>query len=120
MKQLLKIGIQCRDFFWPMHKQNIFIKKKIFKNKNFPVANFLSKNGFYIPAGIDITKKGEDKAYGAQRFSEMTGIPFQRILFVGDKLQFGGNDYPIIKTGIKTIEVANPKETQSLIQSWLA
>ena len=69
---------------------------------------------------IDITKKGEDKAYGAQRFSDVTGIPFERILFVGDKLQLGGNDYPIIKTGIKTVEVANPEETQSLIQGWLA
>jgi perosamine synthetase len=57
MKQLLKIGIQCRDFFWPMHKQKIFIKKNVFKDKNFPIANFLSKNGFYIPSGINIKKK---------------------------------------------------------------
>jgi perosamine synthetase len=57
MTQLLKIGIQCRDFFWPMHKQKIFIKKNVFKDKNFPIANFLSKNGFYIPSGINIKKK---------------------------------------------------------------
>lgn len=57
IKKLLKIGIQCRDFFWPMNKQKIYIKKKIFKNKNFPIANLLSKKGFYIPSGINITKK---------------------------------------------------------------
>ena len=40
-----------------MHKQKIFIKHKIFKKGKFPVADFLSKNGFYIPSGIDITKR---------------------------------------------------------------
>ena len=57
IKKLLKLGIQCRDFFWPMHKQKIFIQQKTFKKEKFPVANFFSKNGFYIPTGIDITKK---------------------------------------------------------------
>lgn len=40
-----------------MHKQKIFIKKNVFKDNNFPIANFLSKNGFYIPTGINIKKK---------------------------------------------------------------
>lgn len=57
IEKLFKIGIQCRDFFWPMHKQKIFIKKNVFKDNNFPIANFLSKNGFYIPTGINIKKK---------------------------------------------------------------
>jgi hypothetical protein len=69
---------------------------------------------------IDITKKGEDKAYGLTRFSEVQGVPLSKILFVGDKLQPGGNDYPVISTGVKTIEVKDPLETQSLIQTWLA
>jgi dTDP-4-amino-4,6-dideoxygalactose transaminase len=29
----------------------------MFKKEKFPVSDFLSKNGFYIPSGIDITKK---------------------------------------------------------------
>jgi len=57
IKKLLKKGIQCRDFFWPMHKQKVFIKNKIFKKNKFPTADLLSKNGFYIPSGINITKK---------------------------------------------------------------
>ncbi len=57
VKQLLKKGIQCRDFFWPMNKQKIFIKQKIFKKNKYPISNLLSKNGFYIPTGIDITNK---------------------------------------------------------------
>ena len=37
-----------------MHKQKIFNKMKIFKNnnKNFPNADYLSKNGFYLPSGL--------------------------------------------------------------------
>lgn len=57
IKKLLKMGIQCRDFFWPMHKQKVFIKHKIFNKEKYPVAEFLSKNGFYIPTGINISKK---------------------------------------------------------------
>jgi perosamine synthetase len=57
IKKLLNKGIQCRDFFWPMHKQKIFKNLKQFKNKKFPIADLLSKNGFYIPTGMRITKK---------------------------------------------------------------
>lgn len=57
IKKLLNKGIQCRDFFWPMHKQKIFKNLKQFKNKKFPIADLLSKNGFYIPTGMSITKK---------------------------------------------------------------
>ena len=38
-----------------MHKQNIFKKIKIFnKTKKFPNAEYLSKNGFYLPSGLGI------------------------------------------------------------------
>lgn len=67
---------------------------------------------------IDITKKGIDKAYGAKRFSEALNIPIERILFVGDKLDIGGNDYPVKSTGINTIAVKSPEETEFLIKGW--
>ncbi|HEY0373984.1 MAG TPA: HAD-IIB family hydrolase, partial [Amnibacterium sp.] len=35
---------------------------------------------------VDITRKGVDKAYGMRRLSEVTGIPFAEMLFVGDRL----------------------------------
>jgi perosamine synthetase len=57
IKKLLNKGIQCRDFFWPMHKQKIFKNIIKFKNKKFPIADLLSKNGFYIPTGMNITNK---------------------------------------------------------------
>ena len=56
-KKLKKLHIETRPFFWPMHKQNIFIKMKLFKNEKYPCSEYLSKNGFYIPAGIDLNKE---------------------------------------------------------------
>jgi hypothetical protein len=37
------------------------------------------------------------------------------VLFVGDKLEPGGNDYPATKIGIDTFAVKNPTETEALI-----
>ena len=54
-RKLLKKKIQTRNFFYPMHKQKIFNKMKIFKGKmNFPNSEFLSKNGLYLPSGLAI------------------------------------------------------------------
>ena len=53
-KKLLDNGIETRRFFWPMHKQKIFKKMKIFKNEKFPNSEFMSENGFYIPSGINL------------------------------------------------------------------
>ncbi len=57
-KKLLKKNIQTRNFFYPMHKQKIFKKLKIFKkNSKFPNSEFLSKHGLYLPSGLGITNK---------------------------------------------------------------
>ncbi len=57
-KKLFKENIQTRNFFYPMHKQKIFRRLKIFKkNSKFPNSEFLSKNGLYLPSGLGITNK---------------------------------------------------------------
>ena len=56
-KKLLEKKIETRQFFWPMHKQEIFKKKGLFKNEKYKISEFMSKNGFYIPNGINLTKK---------------------------------------------------------------
>ena len=61
VKKLLKKNIQTRTFFFPMHKQNIFKKMKLFpKNQKFVNAEYLSKNGFYLPSGIGIPNSDID------------------------------------------------------------
>ena len=49
-KRLLKMGIQTRPFFWPMHKQSIFKKMKLFKKEKFPNSTYLSRYGLYLPS----------------------------------------------------------------------
>ena len=56
-KKLLLKKIETRPFFVPMHKQDIFIKKGYFKNESYPISEFLSSNGFYIPTGLNLSKK---------------------------------------------------------------
>ena len=53
-KKLLNKSIETRPFFWPMHKQNIFKKMGLFKNESYPIAENLSKNGFYLPSGVGL------------------------------------------------------------------
>ena len=55
MKQLMKEGIQTRHFFWPLHQQPILKKMGFFKNTKLPVAEYLSRNGLYLPSGLSIT-----------------------------------------------------------------
>ena len=56
IKKLLKHNIQTRNFFYPMHKQKIFKKMKLFtKRQKFPNSDYLSQNGFYLPSGLGIT-----------------------------------------------------------------
>ena len=55
-KKLLKHNIQTRNFFYPMHKQKIFKKMRLFpKKQKFPNSDYLSKKGFYLPSGVGIT-----------------------------------------------------------------
>ena len=44
------MGIQTRPFFWPMHKQSIFKKMKLFKKEKFPNSTYLSRYGLYLPS----------------------------------------------------------------------
>ncbi|GGO99013.1 haloacid dehalogenase [Actinomyces gaoshouyii] len=60
---------------------------------------------------VDITLKGVDKAYGMTRLAEVTGIPGERMLFVGDRLDPEGNDYPVLALGIPCHAVSGWEET---------
>jgi perosamine synthetase len=59
-KELMKRGIETRNFFWPLNKQPILKKMGYFKNQKFPIAEFLGKNGFYIPTGLALTPKQQN------------------------------------------------------------
>ncbi|MDR1355038.1 MAG: HAD-IIB family hydrolase [Propionibacteriaceae bacterium] len=64
---------------------------------------------------IDITRKGIDKAYGMRQLSEQTGYPLSDMVFIGDRLMPGGNDYPVYQLGVPTIAVTCPTDTLDVI-----
>lgn len=57
IKKMNKLGIGCRPFFYPMHKQPVLKKLGLFKNQTYPVADKLQRKGFYIPSGLALTQK---------------------------------------------------------------
>jgi len=69
---------------------------------------------------VDITRAGIDKAYGMRKLSELTGIPFEQMLFVGDRLDPDGNDFPVIALGIPTRAVEGWEDTAAVIEQFLA
>lgn len=66
---------------------------------------------------IDITKLGIDKAYGMRRLIELTEVPQEDILFVGDRLEEGGNDYPVKAMGIDSIAVTKWQDTALVVET---
>jgi HAD superfamily hydrolase (TIGR01484 family) len=65
---------------------------------------------------IDITKLGIDKAYGMRKLMEALGVGQDDILFLGDRLQEGGNDYPVKAMGIDTVAVKTWEETAVAVE----
>ncbi len=68
---------------------------------------------------IDITKLGIDKAYGIRKLREILGIELDEMLFAGDALFPGGNDYAVKEAGVASIRVKNPEETKRVIETFL-
>lgn len=68
---------------------------------------------------VDVTKLGIDKAYGMRKLEEMLKIKKEEILFIGDALHEGGNDYPVKAYGIDCISVRDWRDTTILLKGVL-
>lgn len=79
--------------------------------------------GLEVRAGgstsIDVTREGIDKAYGMQKLVDAIDISKDDILFFGDKLQEGGNDYPVKEMGIDSLEVTRWEDTANQLRAIL-
>lgn len=69
---------------------------------------------------VDVTRIGIDKAYGMTKLLDALEISKDEILFIGDKLQEGGNDYPVKAMGIDCIEVDRWEDTALVLEGILA
>lgn len=54
VKKLAEEGIDCRRFFYPLHRQPCFNGK--YKHRSFPNADYAWKHWFYLPSGLTLTE----------------------------------------------------------------
>ncbi|WJL96229.1 HAD-IIB family hydrolase [Microbacterium sp. ET2] len=68
---------------------------------------------------VDITHRGIDKAYGMRQLSDQTGISLDDMLFVGDRLDPHGNDYPVLAMGVRCQAVEGWEDTATFLDGLL-
>lgn len=66
---------------------------------------------------VDITERGIDKAYGMAQLAEQTGIALSEMLFVGDRLDEHGNDYPVLAMGVACHAVEGWEDTAAFLDA---
>lgn len=80
--------------------------------------------GFSVRLGgttsIDVTRPGIDKAYGIEKLTLVLGISKAQMVYIGDAIFAGGNDYPAKQAGVLTISVRDPDETKKVMESIIA
>ncbi len=80
--------------------------------------------GFSVRLGgatsIDVTKPGIDKAYGIRKLRDLLGISLKEMIYIGDALFPGGNDYPAEQAGVVSIPVRGPDDTKRVVETIIA
>ena len=69
---------------------------------------------------VDVTKQGIDKAYGIRKLRDILGVAIVEMIFIGDALFPGGNDYPAKEAGVASVQVKGPQETKRVIETIIA
>jgi HAD superfamily hydrolase (TIGR01484 family) len=69
---------------------------------------------------IDITRPGIDKAYGIRKLRDILGISLKEMIYIGDALFVGGNDYPAEEVGVVSIPIRDPRETKRVTETIIA
>jgi hydroxymethylpyrimidine pyrophosphatase-like HAD family hydrolase len=69
---------------------------------------------------VDVTKPGIDKGYGIRKLRDILGVAINEMIFIGDALFPGGNDYPAKEAGVLSIQVRDPHETKRVIEAIVA
>lgn len=68
---------------------------------------------------LDFLPKGFNKAKGLIRLLNKLEMTINDMVFVGDAIFPGGNDYSPYEAGIESIKISGPKETKEVIEKWL-
>ena len=65
---------------------------------------------------VDITKKGIDKKYGIHKLRDVLKIAIVDMMFIGDAIFPGGNDYPAKQAGAFSVCTSGADETKKIIE----
>ena len=93
------------------------LRERIVDELRGKLPNFDSKIGGLT--SIDITRRGVNKGFGIRKIEEQLKVGPESLVFVGDSIFTGGNDYPVKASGIDCIPVRNHEETKSILKNWL-
>jgi len=79
--------------------------------------------GFEVRGGgstsIDVTRQGIDKAYAIRKLMTQLHAAPQELLFVGDRLDEAGNDYPVLAAGVPCVPVTGWRDTLTVIAQFI-
>jgi len=114
-----------QDIVTKLGKKGIALKEE-WRHAHTPTKMKIAKlMGKYLPdmavraaghTSVDVTKKGIDKAYGLGQIEKQIGVKVTDIVFIGDAIFPGGNDYAVVKTGVDYIKVEDPEGTKKVIR----
>ena len=103
-------GLEIKETWDPnmkLRKDIVAIAEKQLPDFNVKVAGLTS---------IDVTVPGVDKAYGMNKLMKETDLKKEEILFLGDKIIPGGNDYAVEQMGVDCISVRSWQDTAYVIE----
>ncbi len=118
-KSLIRLSVNRRRWTKKNSWDPGFAKRKKIKALLEPMLPEFSI-GLGGSTSIDVTLPGIDKAYGIRKLRDVLGIPIEAMLFIGDALFPGGNDYPAKEAGAQSIAVRDPEETKRVIEAIIA
>lgn len=65
-------------------------------------------------SSVDISQRGFDKSFAVRELAGILGMEVGRIVFIGDRMEPGGNDYPAALAGTRAVKVTGPADTVRL------
>ncbi len=106
-------GLKIKESWDPDHRKKMEIRDLV--QPKIPEFNVRAAG----ITSIDVTKPGVDKAYGMRKLMALAGFEMEDILFMGDSIMPGGNDYAVEEMGIDCISVRNWEDTAYAIEGIL-
>lgn len=111
VQQLGEEGVRLKEEWDPDGKKKHKLRQY--------VADLIPEYEVRVGGGtsVDITKPGIDKAYGMTKLLDLLSISKEDVFFIGDRLEEGGNDYPVKAMGVDSMAISNWQETALAVEA---